>query len=209
MTGIGAALASGMAIGLMVAIPIGPMGLLCIQRTLAYGRAAGLATGFGAATVHLTFGSIAAIGLDAVMGAWVKASAHILSIVSAGLLFWFAARILRRSVSVGRVRPQKAEWLSLYATSLVYGLTNPITILLFAAALPAMTMANGRPPVLPLVSGVFLGSAAWWILLSVGVSLVRHRISDGVLDLTNKIAGLALAALGTTMLVGTIHQMLQ
>ena len=62
---------------------------------------------------------------------------------------------------------------------------------------------------LPLVSGVFLGSAAWWILLSVGVSLVRHRISDGVLDLTNKIAGLALAALGTTMLVGTIHQMLQ
>ena len=123
MTGIGAALASGMAIGLMVVIPIGPMGFLCIQRTLANGRAAGLATGFGAATVHLTFGSIAAVGLDAVMGAWVKASAHILSIVSAGLLFWFAARILRWSVS-WKGHPQKAEWLSLYATSLVYGLTN-------------------------------------------------------------------------------------
>jgi threonine/homoserine/homoserine lactone efflux protein len=198
-----------MAIGLMVAIPIGPMGLLCIQRTLAYGRGAGLATGFGAATVHLTFGSIAALGLDAAMGTWVKASSHLLSMTSAALLFWFAARILRRSVTFETRNPPKAEWFSLYASSLVYGLTNPITILLFAAALPAMTMANGRPPVLPLVGGVFLGSASWWVLLSLGVGLVRHRISPAMLALTNAIAGLALAALGMVMLVGTVQQLLQ
>jgi threonine/homoserine/homoserine lactone efflux protein len=95
MTGMSlATFLAGVGVGLAVAVPIGPMGVLCIQRTLAFGLVAGLATGLGAATVHLTFGSVAALGLGATMSALFGAGAQGLTCLSAGLLFWFAARIL-------------------------------------------------------------------------------------------------------------------
>jgi threonine/homoserine/homoserine lactone efflux protein len=95
MTGVSlATFLAGVGVGLAVAVPIGPMGVLCIQRTLAFGLVAGLATGFGAATVHLAFGSLAALGLGVTATASINTSAQGLTLVSAGLLFWFAARIL-------------------------------------------------------------------------------------------------------------------
>src|SRR3954471_1892409 len=77
---------AGIAAGLFVAVPIGPMGVLCIQRTLTFGLAAGLATGLGAATVHLIFGSLAAVGLSATITAWLSVGAQGLSLLSPTVL---------------------------------------------------------------------------------------------------------------------------
>src|SRR5215218_6813393 len=127
---------AGIAAGLFVAVPIGPMGVLCIQRTLAFGLVAGLVTGLGAATVHLTFGLLAALGLGAMIPLWICAGAHNLTLLSAALLFWFAAKILRRNVVLGQRLTRSDGLLRTYASALLLGVSNPITIILFVAALP-------------------------------------------------------------------------
>jgi threonine/homoserine/homoserine lactone efflux protein len=202
MTGMSlATFLAGVGVGLAVAVPIGPMGVLCIQRTLAFGLVAGLATGLGAATVHLTFGSVAALGLGATMSALFGAGAQGLTLLSAGLLFWFAARILKRTVVSGPDLPQPEGWLRSYASAFLFGLSNPLTILLFVAAIPALTARGDLEAVPVLVMGVFLGSIAWWTVLSTTIALIRGRLSTGAIALTNRLSGLTLAALAMLMLV--------
>jgi threonine/homoserine/homoserine lactone efflux protein len=192
-----ASFAAGVGVGLAVAVPIGPMGVLCIHRTLAFGLLAGFATGLGAATVHLAFGSLAALGLGATMAARVGASAQVLSLLSAGLLFWFAARIMRRTTVIGPKHPQPEKWLRFYGSALLFGLSNPVTILLFAAALPAVAARSDWETAPLLIAGIFLGSITWWICLSTTIALIRTQLSCRVIAFTNKATGMTLAALGT------------
>jgi threonine/homoserine/homoserine lactone efflux protein len=191
---------AGVGVGLTVAVPIGPMGLLCIQRTLAFGLVAGLATGLAAATVHLMFGAVAALGLGSAMQAYMSAGAQVFALVSAGLLFWFAIRVLCRSAMMGSETPPPETWLRSFGSAFALGLANPITVLLFLAALPALATADDLKAAPLLITGVFLGSIGWWILLSTTVSLIRRRLSARALNLTNRASGLTLAALGTLML---------
>lgn len=209
MTGVSlATFLAGVGVGLAVAVPIGPMGVLCIQRTLAFGLVAGLATGFGAATVHLAFGSVAALGLGVTATASINTSAQGLTLVSAGLLFWFAARILKRTTLTDPGLPQLDGWLHSYASAFLFGLSNPLTILLFVAAIPALTATGDLEAVPVLVTGVFLGSITWWAILSTTTALIRGRLSAGAIALTNKASGLMLAILGTLMLANAFRQTL-
>ncbi len=210
MTGMSlATFLAGVGVGLAVAVPIGPMGVLCIQRTLAFGLVAGLATGLGAATVHVTFGSVAALGLGATMSALFGAGAQWLTCLSAGLLFWFAMRILRRTAVSGPDMPQPEGLLRSYASAFLLGLSNPLTILLFVAAIPALTARGDLEAVPVLVMGVFLGSIAWWTVLSTAIALVRGRLPAGAIALTNKASGLTLAGLGVLMLASSFRQTFQ
>ncbi len=210
MTGMSlATFLAGVGVGLAVAVPIGPMGVLCIQRTLAFGLVAGLATGLGAATVHLTFGSVAALGLGATATNWIGTGSQGLTLLSAGLLFWFAARILKRTTVPGPDLPQPEGWLHSYASAFLFGLSNPLTILLFVAAIPALTASGDLEAVPVLVTGVFLGSITWWIVLSTTTALIRDHLSASAIALTNKASGLTLAALGILILANAVRQTLQ
>ncbi|MBB3018052.1 threonine/homoserine/homoserine lactone efflux protein [Microvirga lupini] len=195
MTGVSlASFVAGMGVGLTVAVPIGPMGLLCIQRTLAFGLEAGFATGLGAATVHLALGTMTAFGFGAVLLAWT--GSQIFSFVSAGLLFWFAARIMRCSVPVGPAPSQREGWLRFYGSAILFGVSNPLAILLFAAALPVFAEGSDAEAAPLLVAGVFLGSIAWWICLATTISLIRNRLSSRIIGITTRASGLMLAGLG-------------
>lgn len=200
---------AGVGVGLAVAVPIGPMGILCIQRTLTFGLAAGLATGLGAATVHLAFGSVAALGLGATALVLFGAGAQELALISAGLLFWFAIRILRRTSIAGPSLPQPKGWLHSYASAILFGLSNPLTIVLFVAAVPAFTREGDLEALPLLISGVFSGSVAWWVLLSTTITLIRRRLSTNAIHLTNKASGLTLATLGALMLANAFGLTLQ
>lgn len=194
-----AALFSGIGIGFTVAAPIGPMGMLCIQRTLASGMATGLATGFGAATVHLAYSAFAVLGLGALAQPWVEANAVGFGIVSALTLLWFAIRTHRGSVTLqetgefDRVRLARA-----YLSAIALGFTNPLTVILFLAALNAFSTQSAAAP---LIAGVFLGSAVWWMVLSTTVATARSRLTPRMLSLSRRFASLMLLGLGTTMLI--------
>jgi threonine/homoserine/homoserine lactone efflux protein len=201
-----AALFSGIGIGFTVAAPIGPMGMLCIQRTLASGMATGLATGFGAATVHLTYSALAVLGLGSLAQPWVEANAAGFGIVSALTLLWFAIRTHRGSVAlqttddVDNVRLARA-----YLSAIALGFTNPLTAILFLAALHAFSMQAAAAP---LIAGVFVGSAIWWTVLSTIVATARSRLTPRMLSMSSRLASLMLLGLGTMMLVRIAQRML-
>jgi threonine/homoserine/homoserine lactone efflux protein len=190
----------GVGVGLAVAVPIGPMGILCIQRTVAFGLAAGLAIGLAAATVHVAYSAVAVFGLSATVMKVIGAGAGILSLVSAAILFWFAIRVLRREVLVSPVAGgETGEFLRFYRDALAFGFSNPLTVILFFAAFPALATTGDLLEAPVLVSGVFAGSIGWFVVLSSAVALLRNRLSVRALNLTNKASGLALAGLGTLM----------
>lgn len=197
---------SGIGIGFTVAAPIGPMGMLCIQRTLASGMATGLATGFGAATVHLTYSAFAVLGLGSLAQPWVEANAAGFGIVSALTLLWFAIRTHRNSLmlqetnEIDRVRLARA-----YLSAIALGFTNPLTVILFLAALNAFSTQSAAAP---LIAGVFVGSAVWWTVLSTMVATARSRLTPRMLSLSSRFASLMLLGLGTTMLVRIAQRMM-
>lgn len=201
-----AALLSGIGIGFTVAAPIGPMGLLCIQRTLVSGMATGLATGFGAATVHLTYSAFAVLGLGSLARPWVEANAVGFGIVSALTLLWFALRTHRSSVSLqASGECDKVRLARAYLSAIALGFTNPLTAILFLAALSAFSTQSAAAP---LVTGVFVGSVVWWTVLSTAVATARSRLSPQMLALSRRFASLILLGLGTTMLIRIAQQML-
>jgi threonine/homoserine/homoserine lactone efflux protein len=200
-----AALFSGIGIGFTVAAPIGPMGMLCIQRTLASGMATGLATGFGAATVHLAYSAFAVLGFGALAQPWVEANAVGFGIVSALTLLWFAIRTHRGSVTLQETGEfDKVRLTRAYLSAIALGFTNPLTVILFLAALNAFSTQSAAAP---LIAGVFLGSAVWWTMLSTTVATARSRLTPGMLSLSRRFASLMLLGLGTTMLIRIAQRM--
>ncbi|MDN5005166.1 LysE family translocator [Bradyrhizobium sp. GCM10027634] len=194
-----AALFSGIGIGFTVAAPIGPMGLLCIQRTLTSGMATGLATGFGAATVHLTYSTLAVLGLGALARPWVEANAVGFGIISALTLLWFAIRTHRCSVGLQNSgETDRVHLARAYLSAIALGLTNPLTVILFLAALHAFSTQAAAAP---LIAGVFVGSAVWWMMLSTIVATARSRLTPRMLSLSTRFASLMPLGLGASMLL--------
>lgn len=192
----------GLVVGLSIAVPVGPIGMLCIRRTLVQGRAAGLVAGLGAATADALYGAVAAFGLAAVAGAlaagqeWLRLAGG-LFLVSLGLKTLLAEPVERTAPVTGR------GLLGAYASTFLLTLANPLTVLSLAAIFTGLGVAGaGRRAAAALVLGVFLGSALWWLLLSGGVSLLRLDVDPRRMRWVNRLAGAVIVALGATLLVG-------
>lgn len=183
----------GLLVGFAIAAPVGPIGLLCIRRTLVQGPAAGLATGLGAATADAVYGFVAALGLGALANALTGHAAP-LRIAGALLLAWLGIASLRRAFRLHRpgsaaIATERSSLPAAWASTFVLTLANPMTILSFAGVVAALAGPGGG---LWLVAGVFAGSVAWWLLLVGGVSLVRHALSPTALGWIEAISGAAL-----------------
>jgi threonine/homoserine/homoserine lactone efflux protein len=200
-----AAFLAGVGVGLAVAVPIGPMGVLCIQQTLAFGLAAGLATGLAAATVQVTYGLLAVLGFGPSTIALLGAGMNLLPLLSAALLFWFAYRVMRRDVRLASAAPRPFTLTRSYRDALAFGFGNPLTIVLFFAAFPALTSSDDLVEAPLLVGGVFIGVVGWYLVLSAVVVFLRERLSETALGLANRAAGLALAGLGGLMLANAVR----
>ena len=195
----------GFILGLSIAAPVGPIGLLCLQRTLARGRLHGFVSGLGAATADALYGLVAALGLGVVttgllgVRVWLQ--------LGGGLfLVWLGGKTLRAPAEV-RPRGGPEDRAGLAAAFLSVGLltlANPATILSFLGVFAGLGVASttrGPAAALPLVAGVFLGSATWWLLLSTGAGLVRGRLNERHLRLINLLAGACLLGLGMWSLI--------
>ncbi|MCX6017523.1 MAG: LysE family translocator [Chloroflexi bacterium] len=175
----------GLVLGLSIAAPVGPIGLLCIRRTLAHGRATGLASGLGAATADGAYGLIGALGVSAVIGALTGAQFW-LRIIGAVFLLYLGVRTMRerpaeREATVSARSGLVGAWASTFALTL----SNPMTILSFMAMFAGVgAPAHGTDAAL-LVVGVFAGSALWWLTLSTIVGLLHSRFSPARLRLVN------------------------
>ncbi len=190
----------GLIIGFSIAAPVGPIGILCIRRTLTIGKITGLLSGLGAATADAIYGSIAGFGLTFVSNFLVNQQI-ILRIIGGIFLFYLG---LKTFLEKPQSEIQQSDCVvNAFASTFFLTITNPMTILSFIAIFAGLGL--GTEPdyseAIILVSGVFIGSASWWLLLTAGVSLARDKLNSHTLKIVNQISGVIILAFGLTALV--------
>ena len=194
-------LIKGAAVGFSVSAPLGPIGLLSIRRTLLDGGLAGFAVGLGAVTADIIYAVIAAFGLTAAAGLLVPRQGPLRGVAAAFLLFlaWRAVRggvrqsaLMAPPVEDGR---RSGTVVSAYGTGFFLLVTNPVAILIFGAVFAGvgLTAASNRLSAFAMVAGVALGASLWWLILTVGVALLRGRITARGLRWMNVGSGILLA----------------
>ncbi len=183
---------TGILVGLAVAAPVGPIAVLCIQRTLTRGALAGLATGLGAATADATYGLVAVLGLS-VTGVLVSYAGP-LRIAGGVLILLLGLASLRNFFATHRdVVPEDHARGLVGAFAGTYALTlgNPMTILAFAGLIAGLS-AGSHNGAFYLVAGVFAGSALWWGILVGATRALGRRLSAGITRQLDLVSGLLL-----------------
>ena len=181
----------GLIIGFSIAAPVGPIGVLCIQRTIAYGKISGLFTGLGAATADGLYGAVAAFGLTIISNFLVGQQFWFRLIGGAFLLYLGIKTFLSKPAEKAATENHKGLF-SDYLSTVFLTLTNPTTILSFVAVFAGLGLGsiNGNTPsAILMVAGVIVGSALWWLILSGGVGLFREKFNMSALAILNKISG--------------------
>lgn len=198
------ALARGAVLGFSIAAPVGPIGVLCIRRTLAEGRAVGFATGLGAAAADGLYGACAAFGLGWIAQAMVGQQLWIRLIGGAFLLYLgittFLARPGDRAAAASGAGIARA-----FGSTFLLTLSNPMTILSFMAVFAGLGLgaATGTPlGAVLMVVGVVLGSAAWWLILSGLADRMRARFDARAMAWVNRVSGSIIIAFGLFALGG-------
>lgn len=193
----------GLIIGFSIAAPVGPIGVLCMRRTLAEGRASGLVSGLGAATADAIYACIAGFGLTFISRILISQQGWLRLVGGAFLCYLGLKTFLARPAE----QPAAAKGNGLvgaYASTLFLTLTNPMTILSFAAIFAGLGVASASGNYLSagvLVLGVFIGSALWWLILSGGVGVFRTKFSPHMLRWVNRISGVIITGFGLLALL--------
>jgi len=193
----------GILIGFSIAAPVGPIGVLCIRRTLAEGRATGFVSGLGAATADVVYGCIAGFGLTLVTRFLMDQQMWLRLFGGAFLCYLGVKTVLSRPAK--QAASAKGSGLAgAYGSTFLLTLTNPMTILSFVAVFAGLGLASAGGSYASasiLVLGVFAGSALWWLMLSGGVSLLRSRFDVPGLEWVNRISGVVIAGFGVVALL--------
>jgi putative LysE/RhtB family amino acid efflux pump len=200
-----ALLARTFVIGIAVAAPVGAMGVLCIQRVLKGGFRAGLATGLGIATADALYASLAAFGMVAVTSALVTWQPP-LRIAGGLVLVWlgYRAMVAAPEHEAAQAATNGAGFGALYTSAVGLTLTNPMTVMAFAAVFASAGLATATLASAGIATvGVLAGSLAWWVALSATVAVVRHAVSDGAVRVVNRFSGAVVVLFGLlAMLAG-------
>jgi threonine/homoserine/homoserine lactone efflux protein len=199
----------GLLIGISIAAPVGPIGVLCIRRTLAEGRFSGFISGMGAASADAIYGIIAGFGLTFISG-FLVSQQNWLSLLGGIFLCYLGIRTFLSTPSEKAAQAESRGLLRNYLSIFVLTLTNPMTILSFAAIFAGLGLANSPGDYFSaslLVLGVFCGSALWWLLLSFGVSLFRNRVTPQWMIWINRVSGLVVFAFGVLALANWVRIM--
>jgi threonine/homoserine/homoserine lactone efflux protein len=205
-------LLKGIIMGFSIAAPVGPIGVLCIRRTIANGRLSGFVSGLGAATADGLYGCVAAFGLTFISG-FLVSQQFWLRIVGGLFLLYLGVRVL---LSHPAEKPADLKTnpsvIGDYLSTFFLTITNPMTILSFAAVFAGLGLSsNGSDysTALQLVSGVVIGSAAWWLSLSGIVGFFRQRFNLRAMLWVNRISGAIIIAFGLWAVVGLLFPMMQ
>jgi threonine/homoserine/homoserine lactone efflux protein len=201
----------GIVVGAVIAVPVGPVGILCLHRTIFDGRLSGLVSGFGAATADALFGAIAAFGLtfvsDWLFGyeIWLRAAGgvYLLYIGGSALTTEVRDRIAEQSNPETLFRD--------FASAFALTITNPVTILVFLAIFAALGLGTQATLVdaSVLVVGVWVGSFVWWLGLSLGIGLFRRAIEPRHLAWISRASGIILFATGAALLATVVLEHLR
>jgi len=196
----------GLLIGFSIAAVVGPIGMLCISRTMQKGFLYGLITGLGGATADAIYGSIAAFGLTLISTLLINQQFWI-RLVGGMFLIYLGLRTLLTPPAEKAALAKGQNFLVAYTSTLLLTLINPLTILSFAAIFASLGVgiaAHNNLVAALVVLGVFCGSSTWWLFLSGSVSLLRSRLTRRWLIWVNIGAGTAITIFGIIAIISLI-----
>jgi threonine/homoserine/homoserine lactone efflux protein len=193
----------GLIIGISIAATVGPMSILCINRTLHRGQLYGLVSGLGIATADGVYGAIAGFGLTVITGFLVSEQMWIRLIGGLFLIYLGIKTVISRPTERAAVARGNG-YAGAYVSTFLLTLTNPLTILSFAAIFAGIGVGGASKSYLSatlVVGGVFLGSVSWWCILTSGISLLRKRFTARWLLWINRISGIIILLFGILALL--------
>lgn len=212
----------GAVLGLMIAAPVGPIGLLCIRRTIQKGLPTGFATGFGAAVADTLFASIAALGVTAILAFIQHYNVFIrilggAFLVIAALHTWYdrpdivepnevaGNELIQKLIGIAKPNTTIIGILKAFLSGLGITLTNPVTLFAVLAVVATFSDLKKSLDATTLVGGIFFGSTLWWFMLSGGIALVRNHFTENRVILINRITAIALATLAVWAIASGLH----
>lgn len=205
----------GWFIGLIIAMPVGPVAVLAVKRTLHNGWPVGVATGLGAAMADMIYGAIAAFGIYAVQDFLIKYQ-YSIRMVGGAVLFMVGARMLWQKATVPQPKPHSDDPLPEniddtahrimrgFATGLVITITNPLTLMAFLAVLANFGLSeklSSYKTALVFVAGAFAGAATWWLSLVGAVGLIKAHLSETLVAKINSVLAVILVLAGVLAVV--------
>lgn len=192
----------GFLIGFSIALPVGPIGLLCIRHSLHSGLRSGFIVGLGAASADALYGAVAGFGVTAV-AAFLTIYRFAFQLIGALFLCYLGAATFFRKSNDLTAESKKEGGLSLFSTTFFLTLTNPMTIVSFAGIYAALGIGEGSAiaPALAMTGGVFLGSTFWWLLLSGAAAFLKERFDVAKSAWLNRVSGSVLFGFGIAAMV--------
>ncbi len=218
----------GLIFGLAIAAPVGPIGILTIRRTVVGGLMFGLLSGLGAATADAIYGTVAALGLTAVSDFLIQYQTWLRLIGGLFLLYLGIQTLRAKPVNSDQLSVNSKQFavngeqsdenklhnsqfiihnslFTSFLSTLFLTLSNPVTILSFTAVFAGFgigSQTSGTQAGIMLVTGVFLGSALWWLTLTGMITVLRTRLNDHIFQKINLVSGLILIGFALALLVG-------
>jgi threonine/homoserine/homoserine lactone efflux protein len=193
----------GIIIGLTLAVPVGPISLLCIQRSIADGRLHGIISGIGVASSDSFYAAISFLGLTIISGL-IIAQQYLFRFLAGIVLIFIGIRVFLSVPTSASVQTGHETYLKDYLSMAAIAIANPLTLLFFMVIVPGFGIVihgNSLLSAVEFVAGVFFGSTVWWILLCGSVGTMRTRISEENLGLINRISGILISCFGAGMLL--------
>ncbi len=191
----------GILIGVAIAAPVGPIGMLCVQKSLRGGFLIGLSAGIGAAIADAIYGAIAASSLTFIMDFLLK-KAVILNVLGSIFLCYIGIKMLLPHLRVKSIKDAQTSYLHTMGNTFFLTITSPITVLAFIAIFSGIGLQPTHDYLDAgiLVSGVFIGSIIWWVILAGIISYFRKSIDLDKLIIVDKFAGVVLLVFGLWLL---------
>jgi threonine/homoserine/homoserine lactone efflux protein len=187
----------GLAAGLIIAAPVGPVNLLCVRRTIEKGWKSGLLSGLGAAVADTAYGAIAGFGISLVIQALIREEFWI-RVIGGILLMGIGVAYYRRPPRSLDAGEDNSSANSDFVSAFVLNATNPTTVFSFLAVLATLGVGQQRPlwQTSLLVAGIFCGAMTWWIILVSAANRLRRRVTDRTMRWMDKVAGIVIAGFG-------------
>lgn len=198
----------GAIIGLVSAIPVGPVGLVCIQRTLAKNKISGLISGLGSSTADACLALVSAFSIRFVLD-FITNNHVIMRILGALLLIFIGISSFFKETENKKVRISTAlRHIDEFLSGFVMTITNPLTAFVFFAGFASINSKVGHSFTISLlfVIGVFLGSLLWWFSLTLITEKLSHKIKDGHIDNINKIFSSLIVIIGSILLISVLFR---
>jgi threonine/homoserine/homoserine lactone efflux protein len=200
-------LLKGLLLGLLIAIPVGPIGVLCVQRTLNKGKLSGFISGLGAATADAFYGAVAAFGLIIISGFLIKYQLIIRIIGGIFLVYIGIKSFYSKPKEIKPNEKVNDNPATDYISTFFLTITNPTTVISFTLLFAGIGLEFSNKSFnssIFLVLGVFLGSALWWLILSFGVELIRSKVKNFSLEMVNKVAGVIITLSALPIIISAI-----